>query len=118
MPRAPKACGHHGCHARVTGKPYCTVHTAEQQVRANTTQRGYGIAHQRTRTHALRDLRPGQPCHLCGKPMWPHQRLDLDHTTDRTAYRGLAHAHCNAVAGAISKTQRRGPGPSPAPQHG
>ena len=26
--------------------------------------------------------------------------LHLDHTDDRTRYRGLAHAHCNTTAGA------------------
>ncbi|GAB1642546.1 endonuclease domain-containing protein [Krasilnikovia sp. MM14-A1259] len=69
----------------------------------STTQRGYGIGHKRARLAALEHLRhhDGQPCHHCGKPMWHAYaaRLDLDHTDDRTGYRGLAHASCNRRAG-------------------
>jgi hypothetical protein len=32
--------------------------------------------------------------------MWPHEDLELDHTEDRTGYRGIAHASCNARDGA------------------
>jgi hypothetical protein len=42
---------------------------------------------------------PGQPCARCGLPMWPSQRLDLDHTDDRSGYLGLSHATCNRRAG-------------------
>ena len=85
----------------------------------STTQRGYGWTHQQTRRHALEDLRrhDGQPCPRCSKPMWhTHaKQLDLDHTEDRTGYRGLAHATCNRRAGqakamrlrAANKPERR-----------
>lgn len=66
-----------------------------------TTERGYGWKHQQARTRALTALadNPGQPCHHCGQPMWPWQNLHLDHTDDRTNYRGLAHAECNTSDG-------------------
>lgn len=31
MPRAPKACGHHGCPVRVTGRTYCDEHLADKR---------------------------------------------------------------------------------------
>lgn len=70
-------------------------------VKAGTTQRGYGWAHQRARAKALKDLADGQPCPRCGQPMWRSQArtLDLDHTDDRTGYQGLAHGRCNRRAG-------------------
>ena len=64
----------------------------------NTTERGYGSDHQRTRKALLAEAY-GQPCHHCGRPMLPGQALDLDHTADRSAYRGFAHAHCNRSEG-------------------
>lgn len=67
----------------------------------STSQRGYGHAHQKLRASRLADLaaRPGQPCGRCGEPMYVGQALDLDHTEDRTGYRGLAHERCNRSAG-------------------
>lgn len=64
-----------------------------------TTERGYGHEHRTARERALARLRDGDPCGRCGKPMLRAQQLDLDHTDDRAAYRGLAHAHCNRAAG-------------------
>lgn len=66
---------------------------------ASTTDRGYGAEHQRVRKALLAEA-IGQPCHHCGLPMLPGQALDLDHTADRTAYRGFAHASCNRSEGA------------------
>jgi hypothetical protein len=65
--------------------------------RGNTVAAGYGRRHQKLRERLLRDLerRPGQPCWRCLQPMYPGQSLDLDHTDDRTAYKGLTHARCN-----------------------
>ena len=65
-----------------------------------TTARGYGAAHQRARRDALKALQDGDPCSRCGRPMYRGQDLDLDHTDDRTGYRGLAHRRCNQIAGA------------------
>lgn len=40
-------------------------------------------------------LAVGTPCVLCGEVMVDPARMDLDHTVDRTGYRGYAHADCN-----------------------
>lgn len=76
-----------------------------------TTQRGYGYDHQQARTAALTHLasHPGQPCTRCGQPMYIDEAmyLDLDHTDDRTTYRGLAHRSCNRRAGQAVAQQRR-----------
>lgn len=71
-----------------------------------TTARGYGSSHQRLRKLLLPNAH-GQPCTRCGKPLKPGQPLDLDHTDDRSGYRGLAHRSCNRRAGAIKRNQAR-----------
>ncbi|MFJ2719379.1 endonuclease domain-containing protein [Streptomyces sp. NPDC087437] len=73
----------------------------------NTTQAGYGYTHQALR-RALLPAAYGQPCPHCQQPMLPGQPLDLDHTADRTSYRGFAHASCNRSEGARrGNAQRR-----------
>lgn len=66
-----------------------------------TAARGYGWAHQRARQRAIAAMADGQACSRCGGPMWRSQArlLDLDHTDDRSGYRGLAHRACNRRAG-------------------
>lgn len=75
----------------------------------DTTTRGYGHQHQRARKAALKALRDGDPCTRCHQPMWRAQaaQLDLDHTEDRGAYAGLAHATCNRAAGARKRNRQR-----------
>lgn len=70
--------------------------------KANTTDRGYGSAHQRARAAALATLaRDGVGvCCIGGEPIYPGQRLHLDHTPDRSGYRGLACARHNWRDGA------------------
>lgn len=73
---------------------------------ASTNERGYGSAHQRLR----RELLPsayGTPCVLCGEVMTEDQTLHLDHTVDRSAYRGFAHAKCNLREGSARGNQRQ-----------
>lgn len=72
----------------------------------STTARGYGAEHQRIRA-ALLGQAYGQPCHHCGHPMLKGQQLDLDHTPDRTSYRGFAHATCNRRDGAKRGNAKR-----------
>lgn len=69
--------------------------------RGSTTARGYGWAHQQARAKAIRNMHDGDPCSRCGGPMYRSEAksLQLDHTDDRAAYRGLAHALCNLQAG-------------------
>lgn len=64
--------------------------------------RGYDAAHRRARAAAIRQLeRDGVgTCCLGGEPIYPGQALHLDHTPDRTAYRGLACAAHNKQDGA------------------
>jgi hypothetical protein len=85
----------------------------------NTTARGYGYEHQRLRA-ALLPQAYGHHCpHWgidpeCTGPMLPGQPLDLDHTDDRTNYRGMAHAPCNRRAGARKgNAARRAHAPDP-----
>lgn len=60
----------------------------------------------RTRTHRLaraamlKAYTPGDPCCLCGAPMYPPtSELHADHNP-AGGYRGLAHARCNVRDGA------------------
>lgn len=71
---------------------------AERQraaVRGTAAQRGYGPGHVALREKLLRQWQPGDPCAHCHQPMLSKANLDLAHTEDRSAYRGLAHADCN-----------------------
>lgn len=72
-----------------------------------TTQRGYGWQHQQARAKAITRMYDGQPCTRCGQPMYRDEArlLDLDHTDDRTTYRGLAHRSCNRRAGQAAAQQ-------------
>lgn len=73
---------------------------------ASTTERGYGYQHQQIRKAELMRAY-GLPCHLCGEIMRPGQKLHLDHTPDRTRYRGMAHASCNRKDGSRRGAERR-----------
>jgi hypothetical protein len=57
--------------------------------------------HAKTRRAYLEAFTPGDPCCLCGRPMWPPTRdLHLDHDPVTGGYRGLAHGRCNVRDGA------------------
>jgi hypothetical protein len=77
--------------------------------RGNTTERGYGWAHQQARLEALAGMADGQLCTRCRQPMCLAQArlLDLDHADDRQSYRGLAHRRCNRSAGQANATHVR-----------
>ena len=76
----------------------------------------YGSDHRKLRLIALANLVPGSPCPqpidgvVCGKPMWPTQRLHLGHADDGS-YLGLVHAVCNERAAAIKGNRQRSPRP-------
>jgi hypothetical protein len=71
-------------------------------------QRGYGREHQRLRREVGRVVASGQArCAICGKPIAPGARFDLDHTPDRSAYRGPAHVSCNRSDGASRGNRMR-----------
>lgn len=79
--------------------------------KGSTAARGYGYGHERLRK-ALLPSAYGQPCHHCGQTMLRSQALDLDHTPDRSGYRGMAHASCNRRDGARSKPRQAARGTS------
>lgn len=69
--------------------------------RPTAAQRGYGWTHVQTRRRTARIVAAGRAtCSRCSQPILPGQPWDLDHTDDRTAYAGPAHASCNRAAGA------------------
>lgn len=76
-------------------------------------------AHKRARAALLKAYRPGDPCCLCGHPMYPPtSQLHADHDpNDPTRYRGLAHGtkacptcgrRCNVLDGAKRGRARQG----------
>lgn len=67
--------------------------------RRRSSRAGYGWKHRQAREQLL-PYAYGRLCHFCQKPMLRGQKLDLDHTDDRTSYRGMTHASCNRAAGA------------------
>ena len=96
---AKRVCIEPGC-PTITDTTRCTAHErARDAARGTTTQRGYGAAHQSLRA-TLAPAATGMVCHLCGDIMRAGQRLALDHTPDRTGYRGMTHESCNARDGA------------------
>src|SRR5262245_41735947 len=69
------------------------------KVRASTTARGYGHAHQRMRAEYGRLVLAGRVrCARCGDWIVPGQEWDLGHTDDRRGYTGPEHAVCNRGA--------------------
>lgn len=75
----------------------------------SSAERGYGAEHRKMRAQwaAIVDLGEATCC-LCGQAIHPGAAWHLDHTPDRTAYRGPAHATCNVVDGAKRGKSRQG----------
>lgn len=56
--------------------------------------------HRKARAKLIEDYEPGDPCCLCGHPMWPPTRnLHADHDPATGDYRGLAHGSPCEVCG-------------------
>ena len=71
-----------------------------------TTARGYGTRHQRERQRWAATVKTGQAlCVFCEAPIPPDAPWDLDHTEDRTGWRGPAHRSCNRSAGGTKGAQ-------------
>lgn len=68
-------------------------------VRPPVAERGYGYEHQLLRARLL-PLAYGTSCHFCDVVMREGDDLHLDHTEDRSGYRGIVHAACNVADGA------------------
>lgn len=75
--------------------------------KGTTNARGYGKAHRdlRTRIGQRQVDRGGATCVLCHEPIRPGTPWHLDHTPDRTGYRGPAHASCNSADGGRRRGQ-------------
>ena len=75
----------------------------------NTVARGYDAKHKAARVAAKQQVDGGEAhCCRCGRWIHPLSPWDLDHTDDRTGYRGPAHRGCNRRAGAIKGNKQRG----------
>lgn len=48
-------------------------------------------AHTKARNALIAAFTPGDPCCLCGHPMWHARYLEADHLPGTDTYRGLAH---------------------------
>ena len=83
------------------GTRYCPDHArAYEQRRGTTTARGYGQAHQATRTRWAARVATGQvACTRCGQVIQPTQPWDLGHSDDRSRWTGPECASCNRAAG-------------------
>lgn len=93
MSRLPRPCL--ACGTPTTNGSRCPAHTT-----TGTTDRGYGAEHQKLRRNWSAIVDTGSAlCARCGKPIQPGTAWDLDHTDDRTGYRGPSHARCNRGAG-------------------
>jgi hypothetical protein len=78
----------------------------------NTTAGGWGWSHQQERERWKPEVNAGLVnCCRCGQQIDPYSPWDLDHTDDRTGYRGPAHRHCNRRAGAIKGNKQRNRAP-------
>ncbi len=99
---ASKTCPKPGCPTIIPKTArYCPAHAREYEAkRGSSTARGYGAEHERIKRMWQARIDHGEtvPCSLCGKPV-TGTGWHLDHTPDRTAYRGPAHAGCNTSDG-------------------
>jgi hypothetical protein len=78
--------------------------------------RGYGLHHKRERERWRRFVDAGHAtcaAVVCLEPtrhIQPGTPWDLDHTDDRSGYRGPTHARCNRSAGGRTTAARYRPG--------
>lgn len=100
MPRAPRVCRQPGC-PELVAAGYCTEHAREHERRRGSREaRGYARPHRKLRAVIAQQVASGQAvCHLCGYPIRADDDWHLDHSPDRTTYRGPAHAACNTADG-------------------
>jgi hypothetical protein len=67
----------------------------------STEDEGPGAEHQRLRKQVARAIADGALVHCCrcGLPISRVDDFHLDHSDDRTGYRGVSHAFCNLSVG-------------------
>lgn len=86
---------------RNSRRPNWTPHVA------SASERGYGKEHREERARWKPIVDAGQAyCCLCHHWIEPGTKWHLDHTPDRTAYRGVAHFGCNTKDGASRGARR------------
>ena len=85
-------------------RPRGTRRTPSRRYRAPADP--YGTTHRKIRQWLLSNLAaaPGQPCRICGRPMYTSQNLHLHHSDPTAKLAGLpgdqlVHAGCNMTAG-------------------
>ena len=100
MARARRICPKPGCPKPASGR-YCLEHNREhERARGTREQRGYGAEHKRLRRQLEGKVKSGTArCGICGTPIRPDEAWHLDHSADRTTYRGPAHVACNTADG-------------------
>ena len=85
----------------------CLDHRRQvERERGSATARGYDYTHTQL-SKRMRAEAVGMTCHLCGDRMAADQDLALDHTVDRSGYRGVVHLSCNARDGALRGNAQR-----------
>lgn len=95
---AKRVCLTPGCPV-LTDSTRCAEHQRQKdRARGSSTERGYGTDHRKLRAQ-LAPAAIGTNCHFCGQPIEAGQKVALDHTEDRTGYRGIVHLACNAADG-------------------
>lgn len=110
MPRRPqKPCRLRGCNALTrNGNGYCDAHAEHatgwkrtQQLKGNTTQRGYGYAWQKIRSSILkRDAYLCQPCLKSGRIQ---AAKDVDHIVNKESGGSDAESNLQAICSACHK---------------
>lgn len=115
---AARVCSEPGCPTLVSqgsrgGR--CTTHQrAADKARGTSRERGYGAEHHALKRHWQARIDSGESvtCWRCGVQLvgtdW-----HLDHTDDRSGYRGPACAHCNLQLAGQAAHNTRGRAPDP-----
>lgn len=96
MPRAKGISARPGCPDAAETGSLCPAHKAEAELaRGNSSQRGYGSAHQQFRREWVPKVRTGSViCARCGESIQPGERWDLGYDdNDRSKYNGPEHAN-------------------------
>lgn len=105
-----KVCIEPGCPTLTTGRR-CPTHTATtDHARGSRQARGYGREHTELRAKWAPLVATGMvQCTRCNLLIKAEDQWHLDHTDDRTGYRGPSHAHCNTSAGGRNSRRVSGP---------
>lgn len=113
---ARRVCIEPGC-PTITDRTRCPEHErAKDKARGTRRERGYDATHDRTRRAILTQINAGEriTCWRCGIRLGTD--FHLDHTSDRSGYRGPSCPACNlhlagkaahGLASLLARTRRR-----------